>query len=296
MVKTQKNNNSGAKLDLTENSWEDIDNLWDDVMGEEKQSRPSYYAILPADVRYDPKLTHLEKILYSEITVLSNRLGYCYATNKWFADLYNNSDRTIRKSINHLAELGYISTTVEGVNRKIYLNPNKLGGRKPPPTRKKTSPLGGRKLPHNNTSIIIQDNTISKESKPEEKCDLPDIFGKNYIQRLVSIYHLAWKYKLGTDCLEKISGRTGMILKKLRADYNEYEIASMIFLHFEWKGANNDSDYINKRLNDNSYPLFWIDSSAMAYQTFLRDKLGIKDSKQLKEHVDRAIDICRGAI
>ena len=34
---------------------------------------PSFYAILPADVRYAEDLTSLQKILYAEITALTNK-------------------------------------------------------------------------------------------------------------------------------------------------------------------------------------------------------------------------------
>lgn len=43
--------------------------------------RPEYYGILPAKVRYDERLKPMEKILFSELIVLSNMKGYCYANN-----------------------------------------------------------------------------------------------------------------------------------------------------------------------------------------------------------------------
>ena len=47
----------------------------------------NYYAIIPSTVRYDPDLKPSEKLLYGEITSLTNKMGYCFATNKYFADL-----------------------------------------------------------------------------------------------------------------------------------------------------------------------------------------------------------------
>jgi len=42
-----------------------------------EKENPNYYSILPANVRYDKKLTPFEKILYSEIVALTNKDGYC---------------------------------------------------------------------------------------------------------------------------------------------------------------------------------------------------------------------------
>ena len=56
----------------------------------------SYYAILPAVVRYNTKLPAAVKLFYAEITALTNAAGYCYASNKYFMELYAVSERTVR--------------------------------------------------------------------------------------------------------------------------------------------------------------------------------------------------------
>lgn len=72
--------------------------------------QPSYYSILTANVRYDPRLkNHADcKVLYSEITALSNKSGYCHATNKYFSKLYDRPVPTISKWINLLKDCGYL--------------------------------------------------------------------------------------------------------------------------------------------------------------------------------------------
>lgn len=70
--------------------------------------RPNYYAVIPAPVRYDKRLSDKAKILYGEITSLANKTGGCWATNKYFADLYDVSTRTISQIINSLVECGYL--------------------------------------------------------------------------------------------------------------------------------------------------------------------------------------------
>ena len=82
---------------------------------------PNYYAILPADVRYDKRLKANEKILYSEITALANAKGYCYAKNQYFAELYDVHKNTISSWISHLCELGYLrlELIVKGDSKEI---------------------------------------------------------------------------------------------------------------------------------------------------------------------------------
>lgn len=91
-------------------------------MKKDKIDTPSYYAIIPAEVRYHKKLTPNAKLLYSEITCLTNKKKYCWATNTYFANLYNVNKKTISKWINSLVETGFIELKIINNNyRKIYL-------------------------------------------------------------------------------------------------------------------------------------------------------------------------------
>lgn len=71
--------------------------------------QPSFYAIIPANVRYDKNLRANEKLLYGEITALTNKTGVCWASNKYFAELYSVTPQAISKWINNLKKCGYIS-------------------------------------------------------------------------------------------------------------------------------------------------------------------------------------------
>jgi hypothetical protein len=68
----------------------------------------SYYAIIPADVRYSTKLSANAKLLYGEITALCTHKGYCYANNKYFKDLYKVSTVTVSRWLAELAENHFI--------------------------------------------------------------------------------------------------------------------------------------------------------------------------------------------
>lgn len=72
----------------------------------------SYYAVIPANIRYDESIPPNAKLLYGEITALCNAEGYCWASNKYFADLYGVSTVSISKWINALAAKGYISSEI----------------------------------------------------------------------------------------------------------------------------------------------------------------------------------------
>lgn len=87
--------------------------------------KPSYYSIITADVRYDERLKPNEKLLYSEITALSNKYGYCTATNSYFSKLYRADKSTVSRWVSHLEKCGYVQVeqTRNGkriVQRKIY--------------------------------------------------------------------------------------------------------------------------------------------------------------------------------
>ena len=75
-------------------------------------SKKSYYAVIPANVRYDESLPPNAKLLYGEITALCNAEGYCWASNKYFAELYGVTLRTVANWLRTLSGRGYIQTEV----------------------------------------------------------------------------------------------------------------------------------------------------------------------------------------
>jgi uncharacterized phage protein (TIGR02220 family) len=72
----------------------------------------NYYAIIPANVRYDSELTPNAKLLYGEITALCNEKGYCWASNSYFSDLYGVSKASISKWVNQLVNKGYVTSVI----------------------------------------------------------------------------------------------------------------------------------------------------------------------------------------
>lgn len=92
----------------------------------------NYYSIIPANVRYDENLSDRAKLLYGEITALSNKEGYCWATNAHFAELFKVSKKSISRNIQELVDRGYIISKILYedklvTERRLYINNNYYG-------------------------------------------------------------------------------------------------------------------------------------------------------------------------
>lgn len=72
-----------------------------------------YYSILPASIRYDKNLNSSTKLFYAELTALVNEKGYCWASNGYFAELYDVTKQTISTWVKLLKEKGYIRIQFE---------------------------------------------------------------------------------------------------------------------------------------------------------------------------------------
>ena len=93
----------------------------------ETNEKPSFYAILPAYVRYEKRLKPAERLLFAEISALTNKFGYCTASNGYFAELYGIEKATVSRWISHLSELGFLRLEMvyEGKQikgRKIWID------------------------------------------------------------------------------------------------------------------------------------------------------------------------------
>ena len=71
-------------------------------------NKPNYYAVIPANVRYDKTLTPNAKLLYAEITALCNMNGKCTASTKYFCTIYEVSRISVQKWLKILEDKNYI--------------------------------------------------------------------------------------------------------------------------------------------------------------------------------------------
>lgn len=143
----------------------------------EKQIQKNFYAIIPAFVRYDKDLQPNAKLLYGEITALTNEKGFCWAENEYFANLYNVSKTSISKWISSLIKKQYITSEIvykQGTKEIEHRYLRIVGGGI---EEKLNTPIE-EKLKDNNTSNNNTLKEINKESFSDE--DLALWFSKVY--------------------------------------------------------------------------------------------------------------------
>lgn len=154
----------------------------------DEQRSAAYDAVIPANVRYDDRLSANAKLLYGEIRALSNLKGYCYATNAYLSDQsrLGLTERSVQRLIKQLDELGYIYVRLLGkpvgnvaFGRRIYVNksavdlfdaetPTKLSG---------GDKIVGGTMTKLSGSTINNNNKIKEDArakKKQKKCN-PDV-------------------------------------------------------------------------------------------------------------------------
>ena len=125
--------------------------------------KPNYYAILTSEVRYNENLTPNAKLLYAEITALINMNGECFASNKYFADLYGKSKTTISKWVSELVKEGFVEVKLTYKEGSKEINNRYIRILKGGIVKKLNTPIL-KKLKDNNT--LVNNNTTYSNKKP----------------------------------------------------------------------------------------------------------------------------------
>ena len=112
-----------------------------------EKRKPSYWAVLPATIRYDPDLPPNAKLLYAEISALCDDVGYCFASNDYFARNFELGIKSVQRLIKTLSDHGYIAVDVSRdpktnavLERRIYAGINPAGHFAPPSPQKRGDP------------------------------------------------------------------------------------------------------------------------------------------------------------
>lgn len=156
--------------------------------------KPSYYAIIPAKVRYDHRLKANEKLLYGEVTALCNSSGECWASNKFFAELYDVHITNVSRWVNSLVDKGYLESQLvykEGTKEieKRILRLSSVSKNVKTPNSKNVKTSISKNAKENNTSInntsmnnnILSSNLDDTKGKAVEIIDyLNEKAGKRF--------------------------------------------------------------------------------------------------------------------
>lgn len=183
-------------------------------------SSPTFYAIIPANVRYCKTLKANAKLLYGEITALCNRDGFCWAENKYFAELYEVSEETISRWISDLKKHQFIEVNLEnesGFLRKISLKQHLAKSTKALDENVKT-PL---------TISSIYNNTVNTTINREGNA--LDFFENNHPFEFES---LMMKYLSKINDFEKAKESFNLTFDKENLDYNPKIINARAQLFF----------------------------------------------------------------
>ena len=156
--------------------------------------KPSYYAIIPAEVRYDHRLKANEKLLYGEVTALCSSSGECWASNKFFAELYGVHITNVSRWVNSLVDKGYLESQLvynEGTKEieKRILRLSSVSKNVKTPNSKNVKTSISKNAKENNTSInntsmnnnILSSNLDDTKGKAVEIIDyLNEKAGKRF--------------------------------------------------------------------------------------------------------------------
>ena len=126
--------------------------------------------MIPANVRYDTRLSPLAKLLYGEITCLCQKEGICWATNAYFAKLYQKSKVWTSNVINLLDKCGYIFIELqykEGTKeiKARYISLKDI-------SRRKSLDKSATEEQNFNTPIKVEFNTPIKENFKENNTSI----------------------------------------------------------------------------------------------------------------------------
>lgn len=185
----------------------------------------AYYAIIPANVRYDKRLTANAKLLYGEITALCNEKGFCWAGNDYFASLYDVTKQTISTWIHQLKEYGYIETEMqykegskEILNRYIYISEYPIKKNLNTPIKKNPKDnITLSNITFNNTDIYNKEKNIQKEKE-----EVRHEYGSEKNVLLTDSQYARLERELGSsfllDCIEELSTSKAMRGYKYKRD------------------------------------------------------------------------------
>lgn len=200
-------------------------------------SQPSFYAIIPAHVRYCKEIESGAKLLYGELTALASQEGFCWASNKYLSDLYDVDKKTIQRWVSSLVDRKFIEIEVDKSGfqtvRRIWIS-TEIKERF---TKGQKCLAGGTKVvggQHKNVPYInTESNTSNKNTSISPKRIEREAFGE--VVRLSKEEYQKAKELCG-DALEDLIDQMNDHCEAHSKKYSNYLAAIRIW----WKRRAND--------------------------------------------------------
>lgn len=177
---------------------------------------------IPKEIYLSKELNWIEKILLFEIDSLDTEEDHCYASNKYFAEFLDVTERRIQQCLNHLKELGYIEQIgFDGRKRTLQskLSPKLSTGRQTKNdevkknsslTRKKFRGSQDENFTHNNIINNIINNNIYKNKNSvvvSEQFNIDEFIGDDiqaYREELGSVVDDVGKWIISTKLGKRV--------------------------------------------------------------------------------------------
>jgi hypothetical protein len=187
----------------------------------ELKQYPSYYAIIPADVRY-ANIKPNAKLLFGEISALSNKYGVCNAGNKYFSNLYNVSKSTVSRWISELENNKFITVKItRDINKQIINRSICLCLKKSIPIDKKSKENTNINTYNTNKDI---NNTIYNRNKYFKEL----VLSKDYDYNMLIDFYEYWseKNKSNTKMRFELQATWNLDLRLSRWSKNNFNSSS----------------------------------------------------------------------
>lgn len=221
-----------------------------------------------------------------------DKKGECYPGRRTLAKLAGCSIRTLDKYMKQLEDDGFIvkkNQYQEGKGQTSNLYQVQLLST--PVSNDDTTPMsnestGGSAENDTLTQSITNSTTLTLlstnvDTQPEEEIkvttgQLPDKFGKSYIDRVLFVYRTLWSAKFGTPYELHSFGKFGLVVKRLNKIYTEYQIAALLLTYFNWYGATGIDDREYLYLSSKGFPIELMPSKVSIMIAYLTNRLGVE--------------------